>query len=492
MKTLPTLTLAVAATLSSIPGAGGLSAQEPAGTIAYDYCQMYDWDIGIVCSVYFGGAAPVPDGVEPAWSPDGSHLAFSGYLDPGIFVLDLADGSIVRVSSSGYSPAWSPDGLKLAFVYGDLKVMNGDGSNVVTLALDVSAVGSPSWSADGRTIAFDCEVEAGNRDICAVGADGAGLVRLTTAPGWDADPAFSPDGSRIAFTSGSRIVVMNGDGAGATTGPWGYQPAWSPDGTRIAYAVGFEGACEADGRICSDWIYTSRPDGSDARVVASGNRPAWGVPSGPVVPPPTDPPPPPPPPPPPNLPPSASFYAVCADLTCSFNAWASTDPEGNIASYAWTFGDGAIGAGVTPSRTYASGGTYAVTLTVTDAGGASAVQTQNVVATAPVLHVGDLDGASAAQQSTWAATVTITVHDAAHGPVASAVVSGSWSDGAGGACTTTASGQCVLTKSNIRKATASVTFNVTHASRAPFVYAPGANHDADGDSTGTSVRVWRR
>jgi serine protease len=72
--------------------------------------------------------------------------------------------------------------------------------------------------------------------------------------------------------------------------------------------------------------------------------------------------------PPSNAPPVASFAVACSGLTCDFNASGSTD-DGGITSYAWSFGDGSSGSGVAASHTYAAGGSYAVTLTVTDAGG---------------------------------------------------------------------------------------------------------------------------
>jgi PKD repeat protein len=73
----------------------------------------------------------------------------------------------------------------------------------------------------------------------------------------------------------------------------------------------------------------------------------------------------------------------CIDLTCDFDGSGSTDPDGNIVSYAWDFGDGATATGVTASHTYALAGTYSVTLTVTDGAGASAATTQVVTVTAP-------------------------------------------------------------------------------------------------------------
>ncbi len=84
-----------------------------------------------------------------------------------------------------------------------------------------------------------------------------------------------------------------------------------------------------------------------------------------------------------NQAPTASFTAGCTDLNCSFDGAGSTDPDGTIASYAWDFGDGNNGIGINPMHTYAAAATYSVTLTVTDDGGATGTDTQQVTATAP-------------------------------------------------------------------------------------------------------------
>jgi PKD repeat protein len=87
-----------------------------------------------------------------------------------------------------------------------------------------------------------------------------------------------------------------------------------------------------------------------------------------------------------NTPPTASFTTAIDNLTVSANGSGSTDADGSIASYAWTWGDGATSTGATPSHTYAAGGTYTVSLTVTDDGGATDTRTASVTVTAPPVN----------------------------------------------------------------------------------------------------------
>jgi hypothetical protein len=107
------------------------------------------------------------------------------------------------------------------------------------------------------------------------------------------------------------------------------------------------------------------------------------------------------------------------------------------------------------------------------------------------MHVGDLDRAITNQGSTWTAIATTTVHDSNHRPVANATVSGSWSSGGTGSCTTNGSGQCAVPKSTIPKSTGSVIFTVGNVTHATLTYNSADNHDPDGDSNGTRITLSR-
>ncbi|MCU1569749.1 MAG: hypothetical protein JWR33_490 [Naasia sp.] len=87
--------------------------------------------------------------------------------------------------------------------------------------------------------------------------------------------------------------------------------------------------------------------------------------------------------PPANSPPTATFTSACTDLSCRFDASSSSDSDGTISSYAWTFGDGSTGTGPTPSHPYGAAGSYPVTLKVTDNGGATDTASSSVSPTAP-------------------------------------------------------------------------------------------------------------
>jgi serine/threonine protein kinase len=220
----------------------------------------------------------------------GDRIAFaSGKGSLQICVMN-ADGSgqrcLTNNGSLNESPAWSPDGTRLAFHSwqdGDADVyrMNADGTELKILTNHPDADGSPSWSTDGNEvdrIVFDSNRD-GNMEIYVMDADGSGATNLTNHPeGSDQQPAWSPVEERIAFMSdrdGDReIYVMNADGSNQTrlTNQEGddQSPAWSPDGKLIAFFS------ERDG---NNEIYVMNADGSGVRRLTNNfvddRSPCW-------------------------------------------------------------------------------------------------------------------------------------------------------------------------------------------------------------------------
>jgi PKD repeat protein len=193
----------------------------------------------------------------------------------------------------------------------------------------------------------------------------------------------------------------------------------------------------------------------------------------------------------PPVPPVAVFTVSCTDAVCAFNGSGSYDPDGTIATYAWTFGDGVTGTGATASHTYAAAGTYTASLRVTDNQGLQGTVSHPVTVTAPRSHVGDLDGATTGSGGSWTATVTVVIHGSGEAVLANATVTGAWSIGGSSSCTTNAAGQCAVSKASIPNKTHTATFTVTGVTHATRPYDAAANHDPDGDSTGTAITLSR-
>jgi PKD repeat protein len=181
---------------------------------------------------------------------------------------------------------------------------------------------------------------------------------------------------------------------------------------------------------------------------------------------------PPPEEPPVNQPPVATFTYACTDLVCGFDASGSSDGDGTIVSYAWDFGDGSTGGGATVDHSYDQAVTYSVVLTVTDDDGASDEDTQTVSlgAIESTMHVGDLDGVGVVVRNKWSAEVTILVHDQAHSSLADVTVTSNW-----GSCITDDSGQCTITKGNLK--VDSVTLTVEGLSHSSVSYDETENHE---------------
>ena len=234
----------------------------------------------------------------PHVSRDGLVVFQSNRLGGSKLFVAKLDGSGLRQLTTGAgedaTPKWSFDGSRIAYASRgadgneDVWIVNADGTGARRLTDHLASDSHPSWSPDGGRIVF-CSTrgDGENDDIYVVNVDGSGVQRLTdNGLAWDTFPSFSPDGKQILFRRllrerrpegtliNSEILVMKADGSdvrnlskNAYFDGW---PSWSPDGTRIAFSSNREDPYQ---------VFVMNADGSDAvRVAASpytSVRPQW-------------------------------------------------------------------------------------------------------------------------------------------------------------------------------------------------------------------------
>ena len=230
--------------------------------------------------------------VAPSWSPDGTQVVFErateidcsdvNFACAQIWIVD-ADGTDERrltpPSARSEAPDWSPDGDRIVFQQWDpeadeadeneidIFTMNVDGSDLRQLSDASGGNEDPAWSPDGERIAFSRYVDNGY-EIWVMNADGSEQRRLTRRGVSEHSPRWSPSGEKIAVTrqladDTDTIVVMSDDGSEERTllppGADGGGPVWSPDGSQIAFIRD------------DDVIWVMDADGGNAHKLQAGS-----------------------------------------------------------------------------------------------------------------------------------------------------------------------------------------------------------------------------
>lgn len=245
---------------------------------------------GMICTGYFDGSIvhdlqPLALGAMPAWSPDGTTIAF--HRDTGLYLVDH-DGTGERLLGPGWGASWSPDGAEIAFTGSEgIMIMNADGTGRRALirhdAFDPhGATVSPAWSLDGQQMAFvrvpDFDDDA-TTSIYVAGMDGFSPRRLTSTAGIQENewfPVWSPSMDRLAFnlahSNGIRSVAADGADPRWLVLPADAEvsrSAWSPEGSGLAYTASRRCRPNAAIRI------VDVDDGTSRTLVANAREPAW-------------------------------------------------------------------------------------------------------------------------------------------------------------------------------------------------------------------------